>query len=186
MTQRILEDYRGCKLVVRKVAASFEGKAWRDDSECAAARGRTAEDVLHDLRAGIDNRFVVEVEEGTVEYPPAERYVSALSAIVGGLPDSYLKMLRAHYNAPARTITATGLAAAAGYKTWSPANLHYGTLGRMLGERLLFQPWSATSGPVWTMIIASPADRTLAEDHWQWRMRPQVVRAIESLGIFTG
>jgi hypothetical protein len=186
MIARIVEDYRGCKLVVRGATVGFAGKAWRDDRGVGAATGRAADSVLQALKAQVDDLFVVEVEEGMIEYPPPERYKDALGTIVGGLPDSYLRMLRAHYDAPDRTITATSLAAAAGFKTWSSANLHYGTLGRMLGERIWFQPWSAASGPVWTMIIASAADRTANEGHWQWRMRPQVTFAIESLRVFVG
>ena len=41
-------------------------------------------------------------------------------------------MLRAHYEAPGRKITATQLAQAAGFANFSAANLQYGLLGAML------------------------------------------------------
>jgi hypothetical protein len=49
-------------------------------------------------------------------------------------------MLEALLSAPNRTMTATALAATAGYAKFGSANLYLGKLGRMVAEDLGFTP----------------------------------------------
>lgn len=109
------------------------------------------------------------------EVPSAQRYVDAFRA-VEKLPDSYLKMLRVHYAAPARTITATRLAQAVNYKNYNSANLNYPKVGGLVGEHLDWLP----NMPLEVLVtFEKPADE------WHWIMRPQVARALEMLGWVT-
>ena len=104
--------------------------------------------------------------------PSVSQYAAAFSA-VGGLPDSYGKMLRAHYYAPNRTVTAAQLSKAVGYGTYNAANLNYGKLGRLVGEQLDWLP-SERSGVLLTFKKTA--------NEWHWTMRPEVAQALELLG----
>jgi hypothetical protein len=53
--------------------------------------------------------------------PSPQQYVTAFRK-VGNLTDSHIQMMRIHYNALDRTITATEMTRAAGYKHYSFAN----------------------------------------------------------------
>ena len=68
--------------------------------------------------------------------PTATEYKNALEAIK--MSDKQRKMLQAHYHAHNRTITAKKLAQAAGEAEFQTANLMYGRLGYLLGEKLNF------------------------------------------------
>ncbi len=104
--------------------------------------------------------------------PSAQRYADAFGAIED-LPDSYLRMLRAHYAAPARRITATRLARAVGYPNYNSANLNYPRVGRLVGEHLGWRPGM----PLEVLVTFERPD-----NEWHWIMRPQVARALEMLG----
>ena len=105
--------------------------------------------------------------------PSADCYTSAIRTL-GTLADSHLSMLRFHYSAPDRTVMATQMARAASFQHYGVANLHYGSLGRRIGELLNFNP---TTMPVDVLVTqAKPGNE------WLWTMRPEVVLALEQLG----
>lgn len=68
----------------------------------------------------------------------AEDYAKALSKLK--LTENQRDMLRIHYAAPGHTITARQLAVAMGFNSWTATNIHYGRLGRLVGEKLGFAP----------------------------------------------
>ena len=90
------------------------------------------------------------------------------------LTDSHVQMLRIPYHAPARTVTATRLAVAAGYKSYRVANSQYGRLGRIIGEQINSRPEEQ-----WVSVLVTFEIR---QGEWHWIMRPQVAEALESLG----
>ena len=104
-------------------------------------------------------------------------------------------MLKAHLEAPDHCITATELAAAAGYANWSAANLQYGLLGQAVAQDLNFNPRRRGDGTtIWTTTLADAAghlsddldpaslhrtmERREDDAHFEWTMRPQVVEAL--------
>jgi hypothetical protein len=52
------------------------------------------------------------------------------------LSESQIKMLKSNYEAYGHNITATELSKKMNFLNYNAANLHYGTLGRLIGERL--------------------------------------------------
>lgn len=66
---------------------------------------------------------------------------------------------------------------AMGYATFGGANLHYGTLGRLVGELLGWHPETA-------LYVLVEFDKPHRE--WWWIMRPQVAEAIEEVGWVDG
>lgn len=71
--------------------------------------------------------------------PTADRYLTAFNAI-SNLTDRHLQILNAHYQAPARTVTARRLAALIGASSYPVVNAQYGRLARLVGEQLDYNP----------------------------------------------
>ena len=113
----------------------------------------------------------------SVAAPSPERYAAAFRKL-RGVTDTQLQLLRLHYHAPYRTITATRMAHAAGYDHYSVANSQYGRLGRLVGERLAYNPVQQKVGTLVTF------DKRQGE--WHWLMRPEVGQALEQLGWVEG
>lgn len=105
------------------------------------------------------------------EYKASE-YVSAFQNLE--ISPHYLKMLMLNYLAPNRTLTATEMAKAMGYDHYTAANLHYGTLGGMVGKKLGWNPL-----PQYKVNVLVDFDKPDAE--WTWIMKPEVAEAIELL-----
>ncbi len=117
------------------------------------------------------------------QVPNSARFQDALLAL-RPIADGQMKMLREHFRAPGHRLTATQLADAAGYPNYRTANLHYGKLGRALGEYLSFPPPQQDKGePLYTSVIAFGEDGTGIGDkaHYVWTMRPELVEALSDL-----
>jgi hypothetical protein len=71
------------------------------------------------------------------EYRPDD-YAAAFRRVA--VAPHHMRMLQAQYHAPGRTLTATQMSKALGYPTYSAANLHFGKLGRLLGEQIGWRP----------------------------------------------
>ena len=100
------------------------------------------------------------------QYADALRQLPSFSAI-------HVQMVRAHFHAPDRTITATQMARALGHERFHIANLFYGRLARMVGEQLKSTPHSRLN------ILVEFEKRN---GEWHWLMRPEVAEALELLG----
>lgn len=105
--------------------------------------------------------------------PSPQQYIAAFRT-GSDLTESHIQMMRIHYYAPERTITATQLARAVGFNGYPVANSQYGRLGRLVGEQLDYNPMQERLGTLITF------DKRWGE--WHWIMRPQVAQALESLG----
>ena len=109
----------------------------------------------------------------------ADDYLRAFDAIRDDISDLQRQLLRAHYSAPNRSVTARRLAIAVGLANFNAANLHYGKLGR-----LLFSVLGKPAGADNVFILANlvpPGERGNKE--WLWVMRPQVAQALQLLGF---
>ena len=185
MLDEAREEYRGCTLIVRTSGGTLKGKAWKGNRELGAAQGGDRASVLEQLKAIVDQLFTTDAGGKSERYPTADDYRKAFLAIQSRLPDGYIAMLRAHYLAPGRVLTTRQLAHAAAYRDWQSANLHYGTLGKMVGEELLFQPRlrPGTEKPIWTLVLATGPIERDEDAEFPWTMRDEVAAAIETLGI---
>lgn len=113
----------------------------------------------------------------------AEQFLEAMSHL-NRPSDSVRKMLRAHFKSKGRVSTMTLLAEAAGYSSFSPANLHYGGLARRIGKHL------AISEPTIAVPSASDAYLSLLGDfippeqvtnaHWLLVMKPEFAEALQA------
>jgi predicted HNH restriction endonuclease len=64
---------------------------------------------------------------------------------------------------------------ALGYPKYSAANLHYGKLGRLVGEQIGWEPLPKQA--VFVLVTFEKPGR-----EWQWIMRPTVAEALERVG----
>jgi 5-methylcytosine-specific restriction enzyme A len=86
------------------------------------------------------------------------------------------RMLQIHFHAPDQTLTASQMAKAMGYKNYGGANLHYGVLGKLVGELLGCNPMPST-----TLYVLAEFQKPGKE--WHWIMRPAVCEALCILGL---
>ena len=111
--------------------------------------------------------------------PSVARYKEALRAVYDLLNDGQRAMLRAQYLAPKRTMTATELAAVAGYRSYRGTNLQYGKMGQLLRDVLdynedgaacyvlsRFYPPRAVGNPEWLFVMHDKVAQALKELDW--------------------
>jgi hypothetical protein len=100
--------------------------------------------------------------------------------------DSVCKLLRAHFNSKGRVSTMTLLAEAAGYASFSPANLHYGGLARRIGRHLAISEPSVrvpTAADAYLSLIGDfiPPEE-VTNTHWLLVMKPAFADALQASG----
>jgi hypothetical protein len=189
MTQATV-TYRGYELVIKAANGVAQCWAWKDKKAPFKERGESLEAVEQAVRAAIDAELGPAPGEGDAA---VAAYITAFEALMP-ITEGQQKMLRAHYRAPERTITAAQLAKAAGYVDFRGANAQYGILGRLVYEQHPVDlPRRRDDSLVYTFSIADPeATDTgrlldgLSEDEeaqWRWVMRPAVAEALRAVGI---
>ena len=181
--ERIVEEYRGYKLVAALIDGAYKGKTWNPDGTKTAFEGNSLQDLITTQKDRVDKSFVDRANARSSS-PEALDYVRAFQKILQDLPDSYVLMLKAHYKAPNRTITSTQLAEACKFHNYNAAVLHYGTLGSRLYEQLPIKlPVHKNGAPIYTFMLATGGDHDQDKSEWEWKMRPEVADAIAQLGL---
>jgi hypothetical protein len=113
-----------------------------------------------------------------------EEYLRALQAVSIGRHQE--AMLRAHANAAEQLLTATELARAAGYDSYSTANAQYGRLAHEIAEFLEIEPKMIEydGEPIWTNVLAQGDDREPIElGHLRLRLHREVLAALRELNM---
>ncbi len=105
--------------------------------------------------------------------PEFQQYVAAFQSI-DNLKDNHLQILQIHYQAHEKTITAKQLSQAMDYSHHTTANMMYGRLARLVGEKLDYKPEPEKLDTLVTF------EKRLGE--WHWILRPEVSKALEALG----
>lgn len=180
---RILDDYRQHTILSAKHKGKFRGRFWKEKTLLYETEGASVENTLGELK-----KFVDEKLEGAAlaagSTPDETRVIAGLKEICTQLSDGQLAMLKAHYHAENQAITASELAAAAGYASYHPTNLHYGNIGKLLYELAPIKLNTyKDSTPIYTFYLATELTKTEDEQYWQWKLRPQVSNAIKALGL---
>ena len=167
-----LLQHRDAVIVLRR-----KGYTWREVSQFLQERGVSADHTtLFRVFKGAETMIT------TTTVPSATEYADALQRVP--LNDTQKAMLRAHYQSHNRSITYTELAKAAGFGSHSVANLHYGQLGRDLGEAVGFGFIDSEERPGEKFYSSSLGMKNLyAEGDFQLVMHHELARAIEKLGL---
>ena len=179
----VVDSYRGYKIVAGRQKSECKGVVWDGSEKIHTCSAGSLDDAMRQMKDFLDNKHDARLKSRT-KPPSGEEYVDAFRKILHNLADNYVAMLKAHYHAPDKTLTATQLAEAAGYNDYSSANLHYGKVGKLLNDVMPIELYRRSDGTtVYTSALATPGDRTTDEQFWTWKLRPQVAFAIEQLGL---
>jgi len=106
----------------------------------------------------------------------SEDYRQALEALGSSISETQRSLLRAHYRAPGRTLTASELAQAANLGSYQATNSNYGRLGRLVGEWITF-PFESE---FWVESLATW--HRDPDGELRLTMRPELALALEQLG----
>lgn len=109
-----------------------------------------------------------------------ERYLEALTRLADSLSGTELAFLSAHYHSPEHTATATTLALAVGFAEHRVTNLLYGRLAARLESALGKVPQSHYG--IGCLCVSGGKSEA---GHWRLQMRPELVEALEALGLCT-
>lgn len=171
-------------LVARLHKGAYRGALWHGGRIAQQVEGDSLHDVYRKLEAALFERQVVRAAARNGTDPSAGEAVKALARVLAKASQGQRAMLRAHWQAPQMRITATQLAQAAGYQSYSATNLQYGLLGAMLfAEMPEDLPRRANGTPIMTCAIASGDDqRGEDEERWVWKLRPHIQQGLKELG----
>jgi hypothetical protein len=166
-------------------AEHYAGVIWRDGEKVFNAVGNTLGDVFALLESHRAELVASQLQANTTTSPTAELARKAFVALAPDLPVNRLKMLRAHYHAPDRCITARQLAEAAGYANYGAANLQYGLLAADFWALLPTEIKQRKDGTrIWTLALAEAGNiETAKEEEWVWRLRPYVAEGLGLSGL---
>ncbi|HLH20448.1 MAG TPA: hypothetical protein VKX45_24685 [Bryobacteraceae bacterium] len=112
----------------------------------------------------------------------ADQFAAALDRLsaLGRRPGKkQMDFIRAHYEAPDRTATATALAESAAYSSYSAVNLQYGLLARALAEET---GATVEDGRPWVSLIVEFERPKVKGGHWRLKMGDEFARGLEKAG----
>lgn len=136
----------------------------------------TVDEALSKAKSWIDDKNEVRKSDRRADHiGTVDGYVEALG--VTKLSKARRLMLVAHRRAEDRKMTATELAEAAGWKTHTSANTHYGKLGREVAEHLGLKI-EGEGNLAWAHALAKYDEATS-----QWQMHEEVAEAMDRLNI---
>lgn len=119
--------------------------------------------------------------------PTPEQFKHALQALMANTSkktQNGMRMLKAHYDAKDKTISAAGLAKSVDYKSYTTANEQYGSFAHAISDLIDHRPEKNKNvQPVWTYTICTAAKNTDDNGHFQWVLKDEVCQAMEQLGI---
>ena len=177
--------YRRHIIRTLKTASGYQARAFRGSNVVGQIQsGDTFDVAVMNVKRHLDDQAAkFHSQRGFQGFPCAEEVRIALAQI--SMNKAQEMMLAAHLAAPSQILTASQLAAAAGYDDYAVANRLYGQLGYALAEELEWTPKETRNGvPVWTFTLAFDADEQSraggleVKGHWRWRLRPEVVEAL--------
>jgi hypothetical protein len=116
--------------------------------------------------------------------PSAQQYIDALTFI--NITENQKKMLEYHYKAHNRTVTYGELAKSVGFPNFNSANLQYGNLGKLLGEKIgmTFALSSITNEPFFSSSIGYDNLLKSSDSDYQLVMHHELAKALNKLGWF--
>jgi len=121
-------------------------------------------------------------------YPFSSTKIAEALAILQQSPskkiDNGFLMLLANYEADNMEISTTRLGKAVGYDNYNTANEQYGSFAHHICDELGYTPELRGDGsPIWTFVLCEEGAVNDNLGHFQWKLRPQVAEALESLGL---
>jgi hypothetical protein len=113
--------------------------------------------------------------------PSAEKYIKAFEAVKSELSYGHRAFLKAHYEAPLHTSTASKLAQAADYKDYRGYNAQSANIGQMLAQYLGVSLPQRPNGTLFPSAFLVKWEKV--DDCWYCTLRPEVVTALQTVGL---
>ena len=176
------EKYKGFELKGSTLRKKCEVAINLGDKRHHIATGDTMDDAYIAARAWVDRSFAA-AKQGRREthIATAEQYETYLRT---QLLKRYERAMLAENAAGIKT--AGELARAAGWSDYGTANLHYGKLGRKVGEALslTFKKMEHDGSDFLISALANEVSGTKTERvDWKFEMHPELVQALKTVGI---
>lgn len=162
-------QFRGHRIIANKTGAMIY-------PDKHGLKADSTDEALTAAKAWIDTKYIDRAEERREPYiGTVEDYVEALSVI--NPTAGKRRMLLAHREADDLRMTAKELSDAAGWKSHSSANLHYGTLGKAVADQVDLK-LTGSDKKAQTAALAAYHD-----DSSEWEMYPEVAEALDRLNL---
>jgi hypothetical protein len=178
--------YGGYSLVAAFYKGKYQGRALFNKKRVFDVEGTDIDDVLNKLKEAINQEHRRRMVPGAAT-PKVEAFLDAFQRVMKSINDGQYAMLKAHFRAPGHRLSPTELAKAAGYSGVGGVNLWYGFLGQWLFEGMTENVdvmLNLDDSPVFTSVLAKYVpDPASPETNYVWEMRPEVIEAIEVLGL---
>ena len=162
-------QFRGHRIIANKTGAMIY-------PDKHGLKAESTEEALDAARTWINDKYT---DRADIRREPhigtVEDYVEALSVI--NPTAGKRRMLVAHRGAEELRMTAAQLSEAAGWKSQSSANLHYGTLGKAVADQGDLK-LTGSDKKAQTAALAQ-----YHEDSSEWEMYPEVAEAMDRLNL---
>jgi hypothetical protein len=181
------QAHRGYVIRTLAMGKQVKARAFTGSKAVMDAESNSLDGVLKIMRDRLDARDASARGKRQDSIPTTEEFVDALNRVAKSVTEPQRKMLRALYEAPDQTLTATQIATAAGYTRHLTATEKLSKYARLIAEDLGYEPAPGPKGaPEWTTTLATEDERdeSVAPAQWRWKLRPQVSEAIERLKMF--
>ena len=191
MDEHETEAIGGYELVAAHYRGKYCGVVWQLEEggtkkqKIESIEGGSIAEVLELLRDKVSARLLARATSAEGSTPDIDAIASSFRKIAPRLSSAQIQMLKAHYSAPDRRCSATELAAAAGWRTYPPANLHYGKVGWWLyGEHPTVLPRDRATGRfIYTFMLADGVRKE--NEDWIWTMHPHIAEALRASSVLT-
>ncbi|EKA62277.1 hypothetical protein B277_03088 [Janibacter hoylei PVAS-1] len=117
--------------------------------------------------------------EDLIALPSVDDYASAFTEVKDKITPKQLELLRFHHAQPGRAASASTMARAVGFESFSAVNVQYGKLARLVAEAAGLE--LAEHVKVGALVQFVHPDQA-ANEHFLWLMRENVAIALENLG----
>ena len=164
-------QYRGHRIIANQTGAMVYLPSSKHPIQ-----GENLEDNLAQAKAFIDEKFAQRIKERRApQIGTVDDYCEALASLKLGAHER--AMLSAHCKADQMKLTATELSESAGWDGVSPANSHYGRLGKRVAEHISLDI-TGRDDLAWTAALAS-----FDEETRQWKMHSELAEALVRLNM---
>ncbi len=180
---RIKEEYRQHTLLSAVHEGQCKGRVWQSKKLVYQQVGGEVKSLMQELKSWVDCSISGKAAEqgGT---PDEIKLLEAVRTVLPSLSEKQIGMLKAHYEAEDQLVTAGDLADAVDYKSYSGANMQYGFIGKALQEiHPIVLPKRRDGSEIFTFYLAEAGEETEDEGLWQWKLRPEMSKVIEKLGL---
>ncbi|NKE47823.1 hypothetical protein HB662_23810 [Roseomonas frigidaquae] len=161
------------------VAKGARAQPFHGQKALPPSSAATVAEAIRVVREALDARDAASLADRRDSIPTGQEIAAAFAAHRDKVTPAHRRMLQALRQAPAG-LTATQLAAAAGFAGHEAANLRFGQLGRIVAEDVGYVPPLRASDqkPVWSWTLADGEAGDTRGSQYCWTLRGEVAEAL--------